>query len=44
MNNKNIGNVLIAVGIGGIIYLYFGVYKPKMEGIKLAKVQFATKK
>ena len=44
MNNKNIGNVLIAVGIGGLVYLYFGVYKPKMEGIKLAEQQFATKK
>ena len=44
MNNKIIGNVLIAVGIGGIIYLYFGVYKPKTEGVKLAKEQFATKK
>jgi hypothetical protein len=44
MNNKNIGNALIAVGIGGLIYLYFGVYKPKMEGIKLAEEQFKTKK
>ena len=44
MNDKTIGNALIAVGIGGLIYLYFGVYKPKMEGIKLAKQQFATKK
>jgi hypothetical protein len=44
MNNKNIGNALIAVGIGGLIYLYFGVYKPKMEGNKLAEEQFKTKK
>jgi hypothetical protein len=44
MNDKTIGNALIAVGIGGLIYLYFGVYKPKMEGNKLAEQQFATKK
>ena len=44
MSNKNLGNALIAVGIGGLIYLYFGVYKPKMQGIKDAEQQFATKK
>jgi hypothetical protein len=44
MNNKNIGNALIAVGIGGLIYLYFGVYKPKMQGTKDAEEQFKTKK
>ena len=37
MNNKNLGNALIAVGIGGLIYLYFGVYK-------LAEEQFKSKK
>jgi hypothetical protein len=44
MNNKNIGNALIAIGIGGLIYLYFGVYKPKMQGNKDAEEQFKSKK
>jgi hypothetical protein len=44
MNNKNLGNALIAVSMGGLIYLYFGIYRPKMQGNKLAEEQFKTKK
>ena len=44
MNDKTIGNALITIGIGGLIYLYFGVYKPKMQGNKDAEEQFKLKK
>jgi hypothetical protein len=34
MNKKTIGNILIIGGIGALVYLYIGYYKPKQQGLQ----------
>jgi hypothetical protein len=42
MDKKIIGNILVAGGIGALLYLYIGYYKPKQQGLQDALQQ--TKK
>lgn len=34
MNKKTIGNILVIGGIGALVYLYVGYYKPRQQGLQ----------
>lgn len=34
MDKKIIGNILIIGGVGALVYLYFGYYKPRQQGLQ----------